>query len=74
LRFDIPAEGAVVLVLHDALGRRVRTLASGTRAAGRYQLAWDGRDQMGNPAAAGIYLVTLDAGGRTLHRRFAFMK
>lgn len=48
-------------------GSTVRTLTgTGTEAADghRYQVVWDGLDGAGGPAAAGEYVVTLDAVGQ----------
>src|SRR5262245_11011841 len=45
---------ASVTVL-DLFGRRVRTLARGPRAAGRHELQWDGRDDLGRRLPAGSY-------------------
>lgn len=49
----------VQLVLADVSGRVVRTLEHGARAAGRATLAWDGRDQRGEPLPAGVYFAKL---------------
>ncbi len=67
LGFTLPRAASVGLEIHDLQGRRVRTLASGHRAAGRYALAWDLRDDAGRPVAPGVYLARLsgEAGERT---------
>jgi hypothetical protein len=67
LGFALPRAGALGLEIHDLQGRRVRTLASGRRAAGRYALAWDLRDEAGHPVAPGVYFARLsgEAGERT---------
>jgi carboxypeptidase T len=67
LGFSLPGAGAATLTVHDVQGRRVRTLAGGPRAAGRYVMAWDLRDDGGRRVAPGLYLVRLsgDAGVRT---------
>ena len=56
------ANTPVELTVHDVLGRIVRTLASGTVAAGRHVLHWDGRNAAGEPVGNGAYLVQLRAG------------
>jgi flagellar hook assembly protein FlgD len=48
----------------DLLGRRVRTLDRGPRAAGAQRVAWDGRDAAGAPVTPGLYHVRVDAGER----------
>ena len=55
--------GRAELAIYSVDGRRVKTLASGERAAGVYQLAWDGTDDGGHTVPAGLFfarLVTTD--------------
>jgi hypothetical protein len=69
ITLSLPRAGHVSLELLDTAGRRVRTLVDGDRAAGRWNEAVDLRDDAGRPLRAGLYLVRLEAGGRTLTRR-----
>lgn len=62
VRFELATESEVALEVHDVRGARVRTLASGRRGAGAYDVAWDGRDDEGRPLPAGVYLARLRAG------------
>lgn len=64
IRFEAPTAGVADAVLVDAQGRIVRTLARGASfVAGRYALAWDGRDATGLDVPSGIYFVRVCAGG-----------
>ncbi|MFN0151672.1 MAG: FlgD immunoglobulin-like domain containing protein [bacterium] len=47
------------LAVYDVSGRRVRTLASGTRPAGIGSIAWDGRDDRGRDVTSGTYFMRL---------------
>ena len=58
------ANAPVELTVHDVLGRTVRTLTSGTMAAGRHVLHWDGRNAAGESVGNGAYLVQLRAGSQ----------
>lgn len=69
LAFVLPREGGCHVEVFDALGRHVRTLASGTRPAGRGDLTWDQRDEAGAPVTAGTYLVRADLAGERWVRR-----
>ncbi len=81
-----PAAGAVNLVLglpeaqevsvavFDMQGRRVRTLADGTLAAGRHVLVWDGRGEAGGRAASGLYFVRARWAGFEATRRVVRMR
>jgi hypothetical protein len=63
IAFELAETGPVSLAIHDAAGRLVRTLAAArTFTAGRHEIRWDGRDQDGQSAAAGVYLCRFAAG------------
>ncbi len=69
IRFDVPpASGTVTLRIYDVSGRLVRTLVNGPLSAGQKTVVWDGLNDAGVPAAAGLYLYRLTAPGisRTL--------
>ena len=61
IRFDLPAAATVRLEVFDALGQKVRVLVADQRPAGAHRVAWDGRDEAGNPAASGIFFCRLQA-------------
>jgi flagellar hook assembly protein FlgD len=63
----------VRLGLYDVRGRLVRMLVNGTRAAGVHRETWDGRDARGGPAGAGIYLVRIEAAGRSAQRKIIWL-
>jgi hypothetical protein len=69
VRFTLPRPDDVTLSIHDVAGRRVRSLARGTLAAGPHEAVWDGRDESGRPAASGVYFVRLRAAAGELQRR-----
>jgi hypothetical protein len=62
LAFSLAQGGRVELAIYGVDGRRVRTLVSGVREAGEYREAWDGRDDQGHLASAGVYYAQLVAG------------
>src|SRR5262249_26817599 len=58
LRYTLGREAFVGLEVFDALGRRVRTLASDAAAApGPHELSWNLRDDGGRRLGAGVYYV-----------------
>ncbi len=57
------AEGKIMsLVVYDALGRTVRTLANGPLPAGKHTIRWDGRDGSGRMVSSGVYICRMRAG------------
>ena len=72
-----PAE--VALTIYAANGTVVRTLALGHQPAGMYQnrsraAYWDGRNDLGESVASGIYFYTLTAGDFTATRKMLIRK
>ena len=72
-----PAE--VTLTIYDMNGQLVRRLTVGHQAAGIYQsrtraVYWDGRNQLGESVASGLYLYTLTAGEFTATRKMLILK
>ena len=72
-----PAE--VTLTIYTANGNVVRTLPLGHQAAGIYQSRsraahWDGRNEVGESVASGIYFYTLVAGNFTATRKMLILK
>jgi len=63
LRFELIAGATVELAVFDVSGRRIATLASGHRAAGRHEAVWQGRDDDGRPVPSGVYLARLRVDG-----------
>ena len=64
LELMLPRSAVVTVEIFEPTGRRVRTLRNAWTAAGRSQLAWDGRDADGTPLNAGLYFYRWTAGTR----------
>ncbi len=66
IRFDIPKvsnDGVLVsLKIYNITGQLVRTLLNEKREAGVHTVTWDGKNDLGQPAASGTYFYTLIAG------------
>ncbi len=79
VRFTLPDDISLAgehasLNVYDMLGQRMRTLASGSIAAGAHTVFWDGRDDAGNPVAAGAYVVLLRAAGARAASKIMYLK
>jgi choice-of-anchor B domain-containing protein len=62
LALDVPRPTDLTLVVFDASGRRVRTLAAGPFPQGRHAVDWDGRDDAGRALPSGAFFARLVAG------------
>lgn len=73
--YRLAAPAKVSLRVFDARGRLVRTLLEDIRQGdGEHRTAWDGADDQGRPAPAGVYLYRLQAGQVTQTRRMTLVK
>jgi hypothetical protein len=75
MRFTIPSEitgqSPVSLAVYGVDGRRLKTLVSGPMGAGAHEAVWNGRDESGADAPAGLYFVRLEWRGRELTTKLA---
>ena len=62
IAFSTRAAGPLEVGIFDVTGRSVRRLMRGRSDAGRHDLAWDGRDEAGHLAPAGVYLCDVRSG------------
>lgn len=73
LRFDLATAGPYAIEVYDVAGKRV-TGFRGVGRAGANTLRWDGRDDRGREASAGVYFVRMTAGGRVASQRMVRVK
>ena len=74
LVYTLPVASPVELAIYNIMGQRVRTLVQGVQAAGRYQIAWDGRSDSGSSLASGVYLSRLVSTQGVQVRRLLLLK
>ena len=62
---DLATDAAgVSLTVYDVLGQRVRQVWDGPLQAGSHRFVWNGRDEAGKAAAAGVYLYKVEVDGQ----------
>ena len=61
IRYDLPKEATVKILIYDMLGRLVATLADNKHSAGFKQVHWDATNRFGKKVSAGLYLYTIQA-------------
>jgi predicted GH43/DUF377 family glycosyl hydrolase len=62
IRYSLPENGDMRLVIYDLLGREVLELVNDFRSVGNYETTWYGLDQQGNQVSTGVYFARLEAG------------
>ena len=77
--YQLQKPADVQISIHSQSGVLVRELSLGYQAAGQYvsrsrAAYWDGRNQLGEPVASGLYFYTLTAGDFSATRRMLILK
>ena len=74
LRYDLPENMPVTIVIYDMLGTRVKTLINQTQNAGHRSVIWDTTNDYGKPVSAGIYLYQIQNGEYMQTRKMVLLK
>jgi hypothetical protein len=75
IRFALPNEAPVSLVIYNMLGIPVRTLVAGENLRAAYhQIAWDGKDDAGYTVPSGMYIYRISAGSFVSAKRMTLLK
>ena len=62
IKYQLPREANVELIIYNLYGARVRTLENGIKPAGFHEVIWMGRDEGDRIVPSGIYWVNMKAG------------
>lgn len=67
ISYQLPAPGRIRLGIYNISGQLVKTLVDARQSAGLHSASWDGRDNSGRRASAGVYIYRLstDSGDLT---------
>jgi len=60
------------VTIYDILGREVKKFTLGMQSIGRHNIVWDGRNQVGEKIAPGIYFYRLQAGSKSQVRKMIY--
>jgi hypothetical protein len=60
LQYGLKEAGQVKISVFNARGQLIRTLVNESKAAGTYQIVWDGKDNNGHIASSGIYFFRME--------------
>ena len=69
LDFTLPRAARVDVCLIDVMGRRTRSLTGDRFEPGEHSMSWDGRDETGHTASAGVYFMRVSVDGREFGKR-----
>ena len=62
IKYGLVQDGYASLMIHDLVGRKVKTLISSEKNAGFHSIRWDATNDFGESVSAGMYFYTIQAG------------
>lgn len=74
LRFNIARDGQAVIEIYRIDGDKVRNLFLEHAKAGYHEVVWDGKDDLGRPVPAGIYVYRLTSSNFLHSRKMVLMR
>ena len=69
IRYTLPQDGSVRIVVSDLLGRELAVIADGVKSAGTHEQGWDASAQ-----ASGVYLCRMTSGGYSQTRKLLLVR
>nr|MBC8215464.1 tandem-95 repeat protein [Candidatus Neomarinimicrobiota bacterium] len=74
LRYDLPEDSKVSLIIYDIMGREVKRLVHVTQEAGFKSVLWNGKNNHGSEVSAGMYLYRISAGNFISVKKMVLLK
>ena len=61
IEYRVTKAGPVRLIVYDHAGKKICTMLEANQSPGAYQLIWNGRNDRGKKASAGLYIYRLES-------------
>jgi hypothetical protein len=74
LRYDLPENSLVNIIIYDLLGRQVKSLINQSQDAGFKSVIWNATNNHGKPVSAGVYLYRIQAGSFSKVQKMVLLK
>jgi hypothetical protein len=74
IRYALPVESHVSLIIFDTSGRVIRRLVNGVEQEGFKRTSWDGRDDLGVQVGSGIYFYKLNTSESSQTRKMILFR
>ena len=72
--FQLPQESHVNLTIFNMLGQEIRRLMDEKKSGGYYKVVWDGKSEVGESVASGVYFYSLKAGHFSSIKKMMLLK
>jgi flagellar hook assembly protein FlgD len=70
----VPNKTDVRIAVYDLFGKEIKILVNENKAAGTYNITWNGRDNDNRQVSTGVYFYKLQTGGFQKTMKMMLMK
>ena len=74
IRYNLSEDAMVSITIYDIMGRSIRSLVNSKQTAGYRSIRWDGKNNLGDPVSAGMYIYTIQAGEFRQTKKMVLLK
>ena len=74
IEYSLKSESFVTLSIYDVGGKQIKNLVNTQKHPGHYIVEWNGRNENGFLAAAGVYFIRINTNGYSITRKMLFIK
>lgn len=74
IAYQLKDSAQVTLNIYNQRGQLIRSLVNATKDGGRFQIAWDGKDNHGTPCSSGLYIARMQASGMNSYYKMTLVK
>ncbi len=73
-QIDVPETGFMLVTVFDIHGRKIKTLFEGAIDAGSHHYKWNGKNNVGEGAASGVYILNVHLNGQYRSQKMLLVK
>ncbi len=74
IEYVLPREERVRITIYSLSGQEIFRLVDGVQAAGNHRVQWEGRNSLGIPVSAGVYIYRLETPNYHESRKMTYLK
>tara|TARA_A100001011_G_scaffold398055_2_gene501145 strand:+ start:1974 stop:4445 length:2472 start_codon:yes stop_codon:yes gene_type:complete len=74
IKYEIPKEGYVSVVIYDLVGRLVKTLVNEKQSPGYFNITWDSTNNQNLKVSAGMYIYRIQSGDFSKTKKMILLK
>ena len=74
IEFKLPSQTPIDLKIYNVLGQEIKTIVKTVENEGTFRYTWDGKNKLGVPVAAGMYILSLKTPEKSIIKKMILLK